>query len=301
MISKIKTLLKQPYPLNIEFSKSFLAIIVTSIFIPLFLIVFQPFGLGEIKSDSKIWYFLSYGPLTFTFLSFTFYGLTKLFPGIFDEEEWTVGKESAWILFNVFFGGLVTISYHYATPFCEASYSSLFQNLLQAFVVAMIPETLYVLSTYNAFLKTRLRNAERVNQTLQFAPELRDENHLELASENGKEIISLPIGELLFIQSTDNYSNVVKLEKDNIKKTLLRSSLKKLEVQIQTPYIIRCHRSFIVNLAKVKSINGNARGYKLFLENVANPIPVARDAGSRVLNILTELAGESALYSRRSA
>lgn len=301
MISKFLHLLKQPYPLNIEFSKSFWGILVTSIFIPLFLIVFQPFGLHENTSSGKTWILLSYGPLTFTFLCFNFYGLTKLFPRIFDEEKWLVWKESAWILWLVFMGGLLCISYHYITPLRTASFPELFTALLQGFFVAMIPETLYVLSTYNAFLKNRIRQAEKVNQGLRDQSALQEKQQLTLASETGKDVIEIELSELLFIQSIDNYSNIVKQENDFLKKMLLRSSLKKLEDQIHTPHIMRCHRSFIVNLAKVQAVNGNARGYKLFLRNVPTPIPVARDSSKAVLDALTELSGNQPEYSRRSA
>jgi hypothetical protein len=301
MISKIFNVLKQPYPSFLEFSKSFPAILIASIFIPLFLLVFQPFGLGNYHSPGRTWYVLSYGPFTFTFLCFNFYGFTKLFPGFFEEENWLVWKESAWILWNVFAGGLAAISYHYATPFCTSSYPELFQNLLQAFIIATIPETFYVLATYNAFLRNRLRNAERINQALRNAARPAEDMKLELASETGKETVIISLQDLLFIQSTDNYSNIVKKGKNGLKKTLLRSSLRKLEEQIRTPLVIRCHRSYIVNLAKVNEVNGNARGYKLFLQDYAAPIPVARDSARQVLDALTEFAGEKTACAKRSA
>ncbi|MFC0185517.1 LytTR family transcriptional regulator DNA-binding domain-containing protein [Pseudarcicella hirudinis] len=66
-------------------------------------------------------------------------------------------------------------------------------------------------------------------------------------------------------------------EKDGqVYKELIRSSLSRLEGQIDNPEIVRCHRSFIVNLSKVASVSGNAQGYKLKLKGYEMLVPVAR-------------------------
>lgn len=94
----------------------------------------------------------------------------------------------------------------------------------------------------------------------------------------------------LFIQSSDNYSNIVWQEDSQNKKTLIRSSMKRLEEQIPVSFIIRCHRSFIVNLSRVYSVSGNANGYRLYLKNHAEPIPVTRRFGKRVLQVLEKVS-----------
>ena len=87
---------------------------------------------------------------------------------------------------------------------------------------------------------------------------------------------------LLFIESADNYSEVVFLQNGQPKKTLLRGSLSRFEEQAHHPDVVRCHRSFVVNLQRVESISGNAQGYKLQLQNYPSPIPVARRYGDFV-------------------
>lgn len=57
---------------------------------------------------------------------------------------------------------------------------------------------------------------------------------------------------------------------------MLRSSLSRLENQLEGQNIVRCHRSFIVNLDKVEKVTGNAQGYKLHLETPELVVPVAR-------------------------
>jgi hypothetical protein len=71
--------------------------------------------------------------------------------------------------------------------------------------------------------------------------------------------------------------------------SLIRSSLKRLENQLQEkltvgaghagdfqPPLLRCHRSYIVNLSRVRTCQGNRHGLKLALVGAEKSIPVSR-------------------------
>ena len=66
------------------------------------------------------------------------------------------------------------------------------------------------------------------------------------------------------------------MKDEQLFKEIIRSSLTRLEGQIQIKSIVRCHRSFIVNLDKVIKVSGNAQGFKLHLEGTDFMVPVAR-------------------------
>ena len=88
----------------------------------------------------------------------------------------------------------------------------------------------------------------------------------------------------MYKRQDDNYVTVVYQETDGkLKKELLRSSLSKVESQIQFTYILRCHRSYMVKLQKVYKVSGNAQGYKLHLWQVAEPLPVSRGYAKQVV------------------
>jgi DNA-binding LytR/AlgR family response regulator len=95
-------------------------------------------------------------------------------------------------------------------------------------------------------------------------------------AENGKDKLVLPANDLLFIVASDNYCTVFHLAGDRVAKTLLCSPLGRLESQINLPRVIRCHRSYMVNLDRVQSVTGNAQGYKLFFAAAGMAVPVAR-------------------------
>ncbi|RYZ20584.1 MAG: LytTR family transcriptional regulator, partial [Sphingobacteriales bacterium] len=95
----------------------------------------------------------------------------------------------------------------------------------------------------------------------------------------------------LYIESSDNYSTVVYLKNNQPVKTLLRSSLSRLETQLSgNAVLVRCHRSFIVNLENVEKVTGNAQGYKLHLHEGNFQIPVARKYNDTLVAQLKSMA-----------
>jgi DNA-binding LytR/AlgR family response regulator len=107
---------------------------------------------------------------------------------------------------------------------------------------------------------------------------------MALIAENEKDRLELKPEDLLYIESADNYSNIVFLKEGTISRQLIRASLKRLETQIAVPYIIRCHRSYIVNIRQAKDVSGNAQGYRIgFKPAGVDPVPVSRNYGKEVL------------------
>ena len=75
---------------------------------------------------------------------------------------------------------------------------------------------------------------------------------------------------LLYIESADNYINIWYLNKGIISKFMIRNSLKAMEILFANTNIMRCHRSFMVNLEQVKVIKREKNGVflQMDIENV---------------------------------
>ena len=290
MVDKLKNILKQPYPLFLEFSKSFPVIVGISLFVPVFLFIFKPFGLTDDVFDSQKLFVIGFGVITFLILSINVYVLPRFFPVFFDEDNWNIGKEITWLLWNVLTGVSAAAIFEFIQPDCPFSFAQLMQGYVNGFLMSIIPVSLVVLLIHMALLKTKLRRAEEINRKLAASDDDKPEETLKFVSETGSETIKLKPADLLFIQSSDNYSTIVWQQNGEAQKIMLRSSLKRLEDQANFPGILRCHRSFIVNLSKVYSVSGNANGYRLYLKKYPEPIPVARRYGRQVLGILEQFA-----------
>jgi DNA-binding LytR/AlgR family response regulator len=100
---------------------------------------------------------------------------------------------------------------------------------------------------------------------------------IEFISENKAENLTIPIADIVFIKSADNYVEIV-FTKDNIfKKKLIRHTLKNIELQIR-PYsiFIRCHRVCIVNRNFIEKLSKSFSSYWITIRGYQEQIPVSR-------------------------
>lgn len=103
-------------------------------------------------------------------------------------------------------------------------------------------------------------------------------------------IYAYDIENILYIESDHNNVIINIIERRRLKKIVLRQSLKGIEEQFKkidhNPFF-KCHKSFIINLEKLKKLNGNSRTATVILEENIY-IPVARIRYSTLRNLLTK-------------
>jgi DNA-binding LytR/AlgR family response regulator len=104
--------------------------------------------------------------------------------------------------------------------------------------------------------------------------------------EKGELKISIMLENLLYVDSADNYATIHYLNKSKLSHFLLRNSLKWMEENLTAESsLVRCHRSFIVNLDKVKVLRKTKDGIYLELDAENTPdIPVSKTYYERVMN-----------------
>lgn len=87
------------------------------------------------------------------------------------------------------------------------------------------------------------------------------------------EIVHLNITTFLFAKVEGNYTEI----HTKSQKILVRLTLKELEVQLTTfAFIVKTHRSYLVNLYQVAAVSGNAQGYLIHLKDCTTLLPVSR-------------------------
>ena len=92
---------------------------------------------------------------------------------------------------------------------------------------------------------------------------------------------------LLYIESADNYICIWYMKGDLLKKKLMRITMKDVSEQLAETNIVRCHRSYMINLDLVKVMRREKEN--IFLElGVPNvkEIPISKTYGEAVLRRL---------------
>lgn len=269
---KILETIKQPYPFcddersNWENTwRSFLV----GLFIAFFLFIFEPFGISRWQDPNKFLYILGFGGVTFVSLLFMRLVVIKLLPNYYNESSWTVGKE---ILMNSIILVVVALGNYLYTAIIyinQWTVNALLYSFLTVFSIGIFPISFSVLVKF-------YRELKKYGQSVSVNRPIHQDAEIVLTADNEKDKIQVKSDQLFYIESADNYCNVFFDSEGQIRNELLRSSLSRIECQLEKNNLVRCHRSFIVNLDQVEKVTGNAQGYKLHLKQLSKKIPVAR-------------------------
>ena len=99
-----------------------------------------------------------------------------------------------------------------------------------------------------------------------------------LFDNNGVLKLSVSSANLYYVEADDNYIKVWYADnKGDLQTYMLRCRLKTVEESFAGSDLLRCHRKFIVNMAKVKVLQKVGATYEITLDNEAiAPIPVTK-------------------------
>ncbi|WP_422083383.1 LytR/AlgR family response regulator transcription factor [Ulvibacterium sp.] len=111
------------------------------------------------------------------------------------------------------------------------------------------------------------------------------ENVLSIKEDNGLVGFSVKLKHLLYIQSQDNYIEIHYLKEGNHTKHLMRGTLKKILKDFA--FLLRVHRSFVVNPYKVEGLVGNSNKATISLKDVGVSIPVSKSVYASVKNFVS--------------
>lgn len=91
------------------------------------------------------------------------------------------------------------------------------------------------------------------------------------------EEVRLRIGDLLCVEAVGNYMRVHHLNDGKVREVMLRATSKQMEEELGGyPFIVRCHRAFLVNLAQVEQIVSKSGNMQLLMRHSHSCIPVSR-------------------------
>ena len=109
-----------------------------------------------------------------------------------------------------------------------------------------------------------------------------------LTPESGKDKVEILLRDLLFIKSVDNYIKIYMAHREQTKKILFRSSLKRIEDELKgRPFLFKCHRAFLVNVNNISRVSGDSQGYQLSFKGIDFAVPVSRNTAKDLFKLIT--------------
>jgi len=265
--------LNKPYPFNDDLRHNAKIILFISFGVLAFLLIFQPIEIGSFSTKEIFYLVTGLAISTFLVLSMNLIVLPSLFPKIFYNNIWNIKREIIW---NIWI--LLTISssdflfYSQLFGIFDISFSDIGKIVLLGF----LPVAVLITINQDRLLRSHLKTAQLLNNKL-VNNKRKKEKLIHFKSDYKKDKLSIPPNSLIVIKSADNYVEIYYKSENVVQKQMIRYSLKKAtETVNEFDFILRCHRTFIVNINHIKEITGNSQGYKLYLENLDFPVFVSQ-------------------------
>lgn len=271
----LPSVLSQLYPHEKSSRRDILICIGTGLFIGLFLLVFKPFGISNWQTPYLELKIAGYGLVTTLILAIRYFLFPVLFPRFNKSETWTLGAELGSTMIMIF--SIAVINFWYLKLFLPVTASHVpFLNMIAyTFVLGIFPVSALICLNYIIQLNKYLLLASSlpVHQQVEEAifPEL------SFTAESGHDKITVKLNELVFIEAEDNYTGINYYLNGLLVKRLLRNSLSRIGGQHNQEMLVRCHRSFIINMNHVEKVIGNAQGYRFCIRNSTVQVPVGRN------------------------
>ena len=270
-------ILAQEYPAPRPVLKNLIIAVLSGLFIALFLIYFEPFNLHLDTNENKVFQLSFFGCITTISLVFFLYVSPLLLPNLFSDKNWKVGYQIIFVLLIILvitnFNSIYSI-YRNSIPF---SWDIYLLMLIRTCIVGVFPTAFITFLGYNQKLKS---NLNLVSNILKNKKEfLKDSRHVthQISTDLKNETFSFIENDFIYAIADGNYTDICFLDENKLKKETHRVTLLSFEIQLKEVFsLVRCHRSYMVNLNKLKNVSGNAQGLKIELINHSEIIPVSR-------------------------
>ncbi len=260
------------------------SVLMAGFFVFLFLLFFQPFGVNNYNTQETITLEFFLAILLMWVLISLLLAINEFFIFPMLIKQPTRGKMLGWIIWSmVWLSSGVFLFYNFLGGWHDFQLSSYFEFLANIAALSLFP-----LGGLFLYLKIReLHKALETDHPYTYRAG-EDEFLLVFTAENQKDHFTLPLKLLLFIESDDNYVSIHHLQDDRVIKTLFRKSLKSIQEEALHPALLRCHRSYLINLAHLQQIHGNRNKLTIFLNHVKAPIPVSRQYMDSVFALVSQ-------------
>ena len=241
------------------------------IFLYVFLMLFLPFGVSNYDPNHE--YTFNFLLELSIFIPVTIIGSLLnefLIKSLFGNRT-SFAFFLGWTLWSlIFLGLLIFVVYNYLGNWHDWYLASLPGFLFNTATVLIFP----TIALFFFYRHKTLR--EEYDAILTNTGTGIDENlMLNFTGEGSKDRFSVSVKDFIFAQAQDNYIEIYYVKNNVSSKFLIRSSLGKLHKSLSHEFLIRCHRSYVINLYNVHSIKGNRKDLKISMSHTDTTIPVS--------------------------
>lgn len=268
-VKQIFKFLNKPFPEETSIKQTIKTSFLVGLFIFLFLFVIQPFGMNVIP-DKRFIYSLYFGLATFGVAVVYDIFFLYVFKIKTDLPTWTFYK---WILNLIILLILITFANYFIMRAINDWEVPLNWEIFKYVFLVTLSVGIFPIVFFGAIKMARLDGYNRkIAESIEIAKPVNTPPKIIYT----KEGLTLKSENFLYAQSMQNYINIYSKKEGGIRKDTIRSTLNDFINTVEDEDIMRCHRSFVVNLIHVHDVEGNAQGLKLSIDKSNEIVPVSR-------------------------
>ena len=275
----------QPFPDKADFKQSLLTILWVGVFIALFLFLIRPFGIE--------------GPwANLAFVSVGFGVVTVVFGWIFEilmrfvfrietqGPNWTLGK---WIFYSIVLVVWIAIGNYlfvnYMSGWKAMGYFNLLRMIGYTSLIGIFPVALSGVLVQLRAEKENEKDAQSLEDKVH-SPHASSSLQISITDSTGREF-EFSSEQIRYAEAMQNYVTVWFWKDGRLNKEMLRATIASVEEQLSNCSVIRCHRSYLVNVDAIENVSGNAQGLRLKLRDIPQEeVPVSRSFISEIRAVL---------------
>ncbi len=262
MLKKIREIrLLFPVFISVRARVSHILVLFLTFFVSL--VIYNPFGGGTISESTLIQTILSSALVSMLYSIIASISMWAYSPKI-SKKRFRIFDYIVMVFLNTLISSLIyalgsTNIYDYVESFMFVG------------VIVIIP---YVISVFYSYSRYLLKELVDKRNILEMSKESKREM-IGFTDEYGKLDFYLDRESILYVEANDNYVNIYFESNSKVSYKILRSTLKSIELLLEKYKMIKCHRSYIVNMDQVIMTHKEKGKLKLELRNCAFLIPVS--------------------------
>ena len=141
----------------------------------------------------------------------------------------------------------------------------------------------YTISYIYFILKDKMSELRALRQQIDRDETVLQKAYIQILDEKGEMRISIRRENLVMIESADNYVCVYYLSDQKVKKSMVRNTLNRVAEHLQGTRVVRCHRSYMINLDHTQVLHRDKEGIfiELGIDGLPN-VPISRTYADNV-------------------
>ncbi len=265
-------------------------LVFTTLFSMVFINIYKPFGSEYWKDFSQTEFFLVSGIVVLSGVSILVISRIIMYFSV-KCSPITYWQYFTWIVVEIAFVALIysfisKFGYRLPNDFIELFYSAFLYTALVLFLPYSVTWLYFALQDAEKVIK-QITSEENF---IDLGVEKNEKNDLlHFKDDKGHLRFSVSIQNLLFIESSDNYLEINYLNKGKVTRFMLRNSMKVMEERLGSRSLMRCHRSYMINIEKIKVLRKDKEGLFMVLDIEDVPdIPVSKSYTEKITQIFSE-------------